>query len=593
MEIFGADIDGIQGLLISFDGVLEEGSGVLLLGKVTKVVNEGFVRARKAIETLDDDWVLENCKVTLQLDPPATTKVSEGLDLPIAVTLLKASLFQNTDKLDERIKKLEEKSHKLTNKKQKRDARKAILEQIERLISQRKKIVRYKSEMAGNTNKYVLIGSLNINTGKLSPPRLGLLSMLSAVKKGYKLIVPEASNIHTALVAQSNNFEAYVAKDLAEVWDIFLGKAKPRKVKYIKSRVKEKKITGHIPDLRAIMGVAKAKEAMAVAVAGGHNIMLIGPPGQGKGMLSCAATKLLPDLSREEIFEINKIYSAKGLLNENEVIITRPYREVNKQTSEAALFGGGTPPVPGELSLAHRGLLLFDEINLFNGQLIESLRRPIESGTINLQRVSSSIEYPCNFIMVSCMNPCKCGWNNHFICPSCGETFVGISTCPNDGNKLIHKCSCSQRDISAFRDKLSTPLRDRIDLKVLLSSHSDGTKTEFIHATSTVQKKITAARQIQQKRYKNDSSIFCNADIKDRDQFEQYDKLLPGIKNSLNSIHKKLNMTPRQQTRLLLVCRTVADLAQSESIQKKHIVKAVKLMGLDDIYINPSIAPKR
>ncbi len=165
MEIFGADIDGIQGLLISFDGVLEEGSGVLLLCKVTKVVNEGFVRARKAIETLEDDWVLENCKVTIQLDPPATTKVSEGLDLPIAVTLLKASLFQNTDKLDERIKKLEEKTIKTSNKKQKTDARKAILEQIERLISQRKKIVKYKSKIANNRTKYVLIGSLNINTG--------------------------------------------------------------------------------------------------------------------------------------------------------------------------------------------------------------------------------------------------------------------------------------------------------------------------------------------------------------------------------------------------------------------------------------------
>jgi len=593
VEVFGADIEGIQGVLISFDGVIEEGSGVILLGKVTKVVSEGFVRARKAIETLDEDWALENCKVTIQLDPPATTKISEGLDLPIAVTLLKASLLQNTDKLNERIKKLEEKSQKISNNKEKVATRKLILEQIERLISQRKRIVKYKSRISANTDKFVLIASLNINTGKLSPPRFGLLSMLSAVRSGYKVIVPESSNIHAALVARSNNFQAFLAKDLTEVWNIFLGKAKLRKAKYIKSRVKEKKITEHIPDLRAIYGVAKAKEAMAVAVAGGHNIMLIGPPGQGKSMLSTAATKLLPDLSTEEIFEINKIYSAKGLLNENEVINSRPYREVNKQTSEAALFGGGTPPVPGELSLAHRGLLLFDEINLFNGHLIESLRSPLESGKINIKRVSGSIEYPCDFIMVSCMNPCKCGWRNHFTCPLCGETFVSISTCPNDGRKLSHNCICSHREVSAFRDKLSTPLRDRIDLKVLLSSHSDGTKKEFPHATSTIKNIITDARKIQQKRYRNDPSIFCNADIKDRAQFEQYDKLLPGIKNSLNSIHKNLKMTPRQQTRLLLVSRTVSDLAQSEKIQKKHIGKAVKLMGLDDSYINPSIAQKR
>ena len=588
MEIYGADIEGIKGLLISFDGVIKEGSGVHLLGKVTKVVSEGFVRAREAIETLDG-WGLDNCKVTIALSPPATAKVSEGLDLPIAITLLKANLFQNTDKLNERISKFEDKAKKTTTKKLKTENRKALIEQLEHLISQRKKIIKYKSKIANNNNKYVLIGSLNINTGKLTPPRFGILSMLSAIPQGYKVIVPEESNIHTALVAQSNNFEAYVAKDLKEVWGIFLERIRPRKVKYVKSRVLEKKISGHIPDLRAINGAAKAKEAMTVAIAGGHNIMLIGPPGQGKSMLSTAATKLLPDLSSEEIFEINKIYSAKGLLSENEVIISRPYREVNKQTSEAALFGGGVPPVPGEISLAHRGLLLFDEINLFKGDIINSLRRPLESGTHNIQRASSSIEYPCDFIMVSCMNPCKCGWHNHFICPTCGETFVSTTICPTDKSQMKHKCNCTHREIATFRDKVSTPIQDRIDLKVLLSSCRDGGNNEFNYATSTIQKRITVAREIQQKRYLKDSTIFCNADIKDRAQFEQFDKLLPGIKNSLNATHKKLDMTERQKTRLLLVCRTVADLAQSGKIEKNHIVKAVKLMGLNDKFINKSI----
>ena len=155
---------------------------------------------------------------------------------------------------------------------------------------------------------------------------------------------------------------------------------------------------------------------------------------------------------------------------------------------------------------------------------------------------------------------------------------------------MKHKCTCTHREIAAFRDKLSTPIQDRIDLKVLLSSCRDGGNNEFHHATATIQNRITDARRIQQERYSGNSAIFCNADIKDRVQFEQFDKLLPGIKNSLNSTHKKLNMTPRQQTRLLLVCRTVADLAQSNKIEKSHIVKAVKLMGLNDKFINKSIS---
>jgi len=587
MEIYGADIEGLQGLLISFDGVIEEGSGVHLLGKTTKVVNEGFVRAIKAIETLNDDWGLENCKVTIQLDPPATAKYSEGLDLPIAITLLKASLLQNTEKLDEKITKLEEQSQKNATRNQRTNARRIVIDKIRQLNSQKKKIQKYKSIIAKNTKKYVLIGSLNINTGKLSAPRHGLLSMLSAVPEGYQVIIPDASNIHAALVSKSNSFDSYLAKDLTEVWDIFLEKKQPRRVRYIQSRVKEKKFYENVPDLRSIIGADKAKEAMAVAVAGGHNILLVGPPGQGKSMLSRAATKLLPDLSSEEIFEINKIYSAKGLLGENEVIKSRPYREVNKQTTEAALYGGGTPPLPGELSLAHRGLLLFDEINLFKKDIIESLRIPLESGMINIQRNKWSIEYPCDFIMVSCMNPCKCGWNNHYKCPECNNIFINTTVCPDDGSSLVHKCNCTHRQIADFRDKLSTPIKDRIDLKVLLSSHTDGTNNNFPHATSTIQKIITKAREIQQQRYRNAPNIFCNADIKDREQFREYDKLPAGIKNSLNSVHNKFDLTPRQQTRLLLVSRTVADLKESNNIQIDHIKKAVKLMGLDHTFIYP------
>jgi magnesium chelatase family protein len=587
MEIYGADIYGIEGQLIRFKAVKEENKhGATLLGLAQKVVKEGCVRAIKAIEALDDEWdVVNNHGYTIALHPAETPKTSSGLDLPLAIMLLQACILQDEEKLKSLIDEYRKKLLVIEDKPAKGNKKEQILNNIEELVKQRKSILKYKERIRDNKGKYLLIGTLDIIDGKIESPERGMFGMISAGTNNFNVIIPEDAEIQGAVISKyKKNCNFFKASNLQEVWNILLGISIPRKVRYNESKAVKKRINRYVPNLNSIEGVSKAKYAMTIALAGGHNILLVGPPGQGKTMLSMAAVELLPKMGMDEVFELNKIYSAKGELKGNEIVVSRPFQEANNNVTEAALFGGGRPLVPGLISLAHRGILYFDEINQCKTHIIENLRVPINNKIHKVARVHDTVEYPCNFILAAAMNPCHCGWYDHYFCSECNSTsFTQNNNCEaHPTAKLVSKCTCSQRNIERYKNKISKPLLDRIDLKVFVSAFDTKELYSYDYATRTVRRNIEKAREKQLHRYRGKSSIVCNGDVPDKSQMENVDE---SIMKYLSGIVRESNIdTKRTEVKSLLVARTIADIELSSRIKKEHLDLAIDLMGITNNY---------
>lgn len=397
------------------------------------------------------------------------------------------------------------------------------------------------------------IGELSLS-GELRPVYGALPMAIAAARCGVKKLFVPADN--AAEAAFADGISVYPVKNVDELLRLMRGEVniEPAAAPALDTLME------HMPDFSEVKGQENVKRALEIAAAGGHNILIVGPPGAGKSMMAKRLPGILPDMSRGEMIQSTEIYSVAGLTSrEHPIVSMRPFRAPHHTVSAAGLSGGGTSPRPGEISLAHNGVLFLDELPEFRSDVLEVLRQPLEDGEVTVSRVAGTVTYPSRFMLVCAMNPCKCGWYGH---PS-------------------GRCRCTERDVRRYHSKISDPLLDRIDLIVEVPAldYEELSRRSSAERSADIKKRVNAAREIQRRRFGGDGTM-CNAHIGSREMSEICALDAEG-EALMHAAFDSMRLSARSYDRILRVARTIADLDGQETISPEHVAEAIQYRTYD------------